>query len=108
MNKKNLVITVFLVSIFSCNSSKNTKSGRQLLTENCISCHNYNNDRSMYKPSITEMKNMGPLFRKVFYSALSDSNHLELTQKLSSRDRDSIYEYILSWSNSFEDHRYRK
>ncbi|MGF6846849.1 cytochrome c2 [Chitinophaga sp. W3I9] len=50
-----LLIVLFGLTMaidFSCKSVKESKSGKKLVTENCISCHNYSETRSMYTPSI--------------------------------------------------------
>lgn len=99
---KSIVLTIIIFNILvSCRQSY-SKSGRQLLTENCISCHNYNASRSMYLPSILEMKEMAKTFLKIYNSALADSNHYALTRKLSPSDRDSICRFTMYWNNACE------
>ena len=97
---------LIMLITFSCKSVMENKSGKELVTENCISCHNYSEARSMYNPSIFGMKEKGVAFKKIYENMLNDTNHLNISRDLTSKDKDNLYRFIMSQERSAEDLKY--
>ncbi|RFS21174.1 hypothetical protein DVR12_17730 [Chitinophaga silvatica] len=94
-------VFLFIIFIFSCSNEVNLRTGNELVEVSCLSCHNYNEVRTLYQPSISKMRKT--LLRDFLDSVLIDSNHRLILKRFSRIERDSIYHYIKFWNNVYED-----
>lgn len=92
-----IVFIVVIIFFTFCKQQHSKKiSGKDLIRQNCISCHNYNATRSVYRPSIFEMSEMGADFRKIYDKAIADTSHSIYFKELNNEQRDMLYKAILN------------
>lgn len=100
---KPYLISVAATLALSCNQEKQGKTGKELVNTYCVSCHNYSEAHSEYRPSIFGMNEMGAGFKQVYEKILHDTIHVHQFKGLTRRDKKEIYNFIMTQSRVVED-----